>query len=244
MTRRAVTAGFEDTIETTMESFEQAECFTTFSSSKTGSCKASCLIADLLRAGRVYRHTMVETQRDVLMLSRRMHQILSRMPITLQPDAGVTEAIQPIRFLASRSSTLDLARWEMSAAVMSSRPVPPRELRDNPPRYHVMFPFEPDMNDKRRKIIHAQRQRLEALKVKVEELKAEAESIRGELETVRDDEQEAFDKMSASQQSGERGESTEASIDNLDTAISALDEIEDLSDLVEAIEALDDAENG
>ncbi|WP_193727879.1 hypothetical protein [Paraburkholderia franconis] len=100
------------------------------------------------------------------------------------------------------------------------------------------------MNDRRRKIIHAQRQRLEALKVKVEELKAEADSIRSELEAVRDDEQEAFDNMSASRQSGERGQNLEASVDNLDTAIFALDEIEDLTDLVDAIEALGNAENG
>ncbi len=99
------------------------------------------------------------------------------------------------------------------------------------------------MNHNRRKIIHAQRQRLETLKAKVEELKAEAESIRGELEAVRDDEQDAFDNMAASQQSGERGQSAEVAIDNLDTAIRALDEIEDLTNLDEAIGALNDAVN-
>ncbi|MPW23402.1 hypothetical protein GCT13_43325 [Paraburkholderia sp. CNPSo 3157] len=82
------------------------------------------------------------------------------------------------------------------------------------------------------------------MKFKVDELKAEAGSIRSELEAVRDDEQEAFDNMSASRQSGEPGQNAEASIGNLDTAISALDEIEDLTDLVDAIEALGDAENG
>jgi acetoin utilization protein AcuB len=37
---------------------------------------------------------MVETQRDVWTRSRRVHQIMRRKPITLQPDADLTEAIQ------------------------------------------------------------------------------------------------------------------------------------------------------
>lgn len=203
---------------------------------------------DLLRALSLFVGTIVETHRDVLMLSKRVRQIMTRKPITLQPDADVTEAIQlllthPIScvpIVDTGSRPVGIVSWRdvpkaCAAARVTGQPTP---------AIGWYFLFEPDMNDKRRKIIHAQRRRLEALKVKVEELKAEAESIRGELETVRDDEQEAFDRMSASQQSGERGESAEASIDNLDTAISVLDEIEDLSDLVEAIEALDNAENG
>ena len=54
-------------------------------------------------------------------------------------------------------------------------------------------------------------------------LVAEAKAI---LETCRDGEQDYFDNMPESFQSGEKGEAAEAAVALMDEAVSALDEIE------------------
>lgn len=49
---------------------------------------------DLLRALSPYIGSMVETARDVATLNRRVHQIMSRKPLTLGPDAAIRDAIR------------------------------------------------------------------------------------------------------------------------------------------------------
>jgi acetoin utilization protein AcuB len=48
---------------------------------------------DLLRALSPYVGSAAETARDVATLNKRVHQIMSRRPITLRPQSGITEAV-------------------------------------------------------------------------------------------------------------------------------------------------------
>ncbi len=48
---------------------------------------------DLLRALSPYLDSTVEAERDLATLNRRVHQIMSRKPITLGPQAPVADAV-------------------------------------------------------------------------------------------------------------------------------------------------------
>ena len=48
---------------------------------------------DLLRALSPYIGSTVETPRDVATLNKRVHQVMTRKPLTLRPEADVREAI-------------------------------------------------------------------------------------------------------------------------------------------------------
>ena len=48
---------------------------------------------DLLRALSPYIGSTVETARDTATLNKRVHQIMSRKPITLRPEAEIAEAV-------------------------------------------------------------------------------------------------------------------------------------------------------
>lgn len=75
------------------------------------------------------------------------------------------------------------------------------------------------MNKDRRKRIEAQRDKLD--------------EIRAELETIRDEEQDYYDNMPESIQSGTKGQAAEASVEVLDDAISSIQEAMDHLDNVE-----------
>jgi acetoin utilization protein AcuB len=49
---------------------------------------------DLLRAISPYVGTMVETPRDLATLNKRVHQVMSRKPLTLRPEDVVSDAIR------------------------------------------------------------------------------------------------------------------------------------------------------
>jgi acetoin utilization protein AcuB len=93
MTTRVVTVGFDDTLKTVKEIFEQAG-FHHLLVVEDKRLQGVVSDRDLLRALSPFIDSVVETQRDVATLSKRVHQIMSRKPITLQPHAEVTEAIQ------------------------------------------------------------------------------------------------------------------------------------------------------
>ncbi len=48
---------------------------------------------DLLRALSPYIGSTVETARDTATLNKRVHQIMTRKPITLRPEAEIAEAV-------------------------------------------------------------------------------------------------------------------------------------------------------
>jgi len=49
---------------------------------------------DLLRAISPYVGTMVETTRDLATLNKRVHQVMSRKPLTLRPEDPIGDAIR------------------------------------------------------------------------------------------------------------------------------------------------------
>jgi acetoin utilization protein AcuB len=93
MTKRVVTVGFDDTLETVKDIFEQSG-FHHLLVVEDRTLQGVVSDRDLLRALSPFIDSVVETQRDIGTLSRRVHQIMSRKPVTLRPDADVTDAIQ------------------------------------------------------------------------------------------------------------------------------------------------------
>jgi acetoin utilization protein AcuB len=91
MTTRLVTVGFDDTLETVREIFSEAT-FHHLLVVEEGELQGVVSDRDLLRALSPFIDSVVETQRDAGTLNKRVHQIMSRKPITLTPDAEVAEA--------------------------------------------------------------------------------------------------------------------------------------------------------
>ncbi|HTH59739.1 MAG TPA: CBS domain-containing protein [Paraburkholderia sp.] len=109
MTKRVVTVGFDDTLETVKEIFEQAG-FHHLLVVDEGKLQGVVSDRDLLRALSPFIGSVVETTRDTGTLSKRVHQIMSRKPITLRPDASVADAIQ--LFLAHSISCVPIVDGE------------------------------------------------------------------------------------------------------------------------------------
>lgn len=93
MTKRVVTVGFDDALETVREIFKSTG-FHHLLVVEGRELQGVVSDRDLLRSLSPFIDSVVETQRDVGTLSKRVHQIMSRKPITLPPDADVAEAIQ------------------------------------------------------------------------------------------------------------------------------------------------------
>jgi acetoin utilization protein AcuB len=93
MTKRVVTIGFDDTLQTVKDIFEQSG-FHHLLVVEDRELQGVVSDRDLLRALSPFIDSVVETQRDTATLNRRVHHIMSRKPITLRPDAEVSEAIQ------------------------------------------------------------------------------------------------------------------------------------------------------
>ena len=80
------------------------------------------------------------------------------------------------------------------------------------------------------------RKRIEKLNVEVrEKLAALIDDIRNEADSIKDEEQEAFDNLPESLQSGEKGDAMQESISRLEDAVSSLESI-DLDEIATALE--------
>jgi acetoin utilization protein AcuB len=112
MTKRVVTVGFDDTLETVQQIFQQAG-FHHLLVVEDGQLQGVVSDRDLLRALSPFIDSVVETQRDVGTLSKRVHQIMSRKPVTLRADADVNEAIR--LFLAHPISCIPIVDNAFSA---------------------------------------------------------------------------------------------------------------------------------
>lgn len=93
MTRRVVTIGFDDSLEAVRDIFKEA-AFHHLLVVEHGELQGVVSDRDLLRALSPFIDSVVETKRDLGTLNKRVHQIMSRKPITLTPDADVQQAIQ------------------------------------------------------------------------------------------------------------------------------------------------------
>jgi acetoin utilization protein AcuB len=106
MTARVVTVEVDDTLEVVKQIFDAMK-FHHLLVVDTG--KTLCGVIsdrDLLRALSPYVGTASENARDTATLRKRVHQIMSRKPVTLSPEASVTDAVN--LFLASRVSCIPI----------------------------------------------------------------------------------------------------------------------------------------
>jgi acetoin utilization protein AcuB len=105
MTRQVVTVGFDDTLATVKEVFDKAK-FHHLLVVEDGELQGVVSDRDLLRAISPFIDSVVETKRDTATLDKRVHQIMSRKPVTLSPEADVSDAID--LFLAKQFSCIPI----------------------------------------------------------------------------------------------------------------------------------------
>ena len=94
MTRRLVTVEIDDPLETVKQIFDSVSFHHLL---VVDSAQKLCGVIsdrDLLRALSPYIGTASENARDTATLKKRAHQIMSRQPITLPPQATVAEAVR------------------------------------------------------------------------------------------------------------------------------------------------------
>lgn len=85
---------------------------------------------DLLKALSPYVGSAAETTRDIATLNKRVHQIMSRNPITLHPEAEIADCVQ--LFLGQRISCIPIVDREFKpVGVVSWRDVL-KSLRTEP----------------------------------------------------------------------------------------------------------------
>ncbi len=108
------------------------------------------------------------------------------------------------------------------------------------------------MNKQRRDSLAEAQKRLNALMtpdvqkavVVLTKLRDEAEQIKADVQSITEEEQETYDNMPESLQSGERGQASCDALDKLSEADSALDELEDkiqeIHDTIEGLQELID----
>jgi hypothetical protein len=109
------------------------------------------------------------------------------------------------------------------------------------------------MNNERRKAIDAQIKALEALQPRLEEarfvlaaLEEDLRDVAGDVQDIVDEEQEYYDNMPESLQSGDKGQAAEHAISELGQVTEKLDDDIDFNalDLEELIGLLDSAKHG
>lgn len=105
MTTRVVTVGFDDTLATVKEIFDAVK-FRHLLVVDEGELYGVVSDRDLFRALSPFIDSSVETARDIGTLNKRVHQIMSRKPVTLPPRAEMTEAVQV--FLANQISCIPI----------------------------------------------------------------------------------------------------------------------------------------
>lgn len=109
MTSRVVTIGFDDTLATVREIFAQAS-FHHLLVVDEGKLQGVVSDRDLLRAISPFIDSVVESERDLGTLKKRVHQIMSRQPITLRPESSLSEAVA--LFLANKISCIPIVDAE------------------------------------------------------------------------------------------------------------------------------------
>ena len=93
MTTQLATVEFDDSLKTVLEIFD-ALGFHHVLVVDDGILYGVVSDRDLLKATSPFLGSVVETDRDVGTLHRKVHQIMSRKPITLGPEADTSDAIQ------------------------------------------------------------------------------------------------------------------------------------------------------
>jgi acetoin utilization protein AcuB len=93
MTSRVVTVELDDTLEVVKQIFDAMKFHHLLVLDTDKKLCGVISDRDLLRALSPYIGTASENARDTATLRKRVHQIMSRQPVTLPPEATVTDAI-------------------------------------------------------------------------------------------------------------------------------------------------------
>ncbi|WP_454726411.1 MULTISPECIES: CBS domain-containing protein [Cupriavidus] len=92
MSRKVVSVVFDDTLATVKHIFDEAK-FHHLLVIEDGKLHGVISDRDLLRAVSPFIGSTVESARDLNTLNKRVHQIMTRKPITLRPEASIADAI-------------------------------------------------------------------------------------------------------------------------------------------------------
>lgn len=92
MSTRVVTVEFDDTLAAVKEIFDKLK-FHHLLVVENGKLYGVVSDRDLLKALSPNLGTAFETPKDVATLNKRVHQIMSRKPIVLSPDASIYDAV-------------------------------------------------------------------------------------------------------------------------------------------------------
>ena len=106
MTARVVTVEMDDRLEAVKEIFDTMNFHHLLVVDEHRKLSGIVSDRDLLRALSPYVGSAAETARDLATLNKRVHQIMSRHPITLHPQSGIAEAVSLL--LAHRISCIPI----------------------------------------------------------------------------------------------------------------------------------------
>src|ERR1700679_4220439 len=95
MTMRVVTVELDDPLETVKKIFDSVKIHHLLVV-EAGILRGVISDRDLLRALSPYVGTRSETARDAATLKKRVHQIMTRQPVTLPPEATVGDAVKVV----------------------------------------------------------------------------------------------------------------------------------------------------
>lgn len=94
MSTRVVTVELDDRLHVVKKIFDSTHFHHLLAVETDGRLYGVVSDRDLLRALSPFIGSTVETQRDAATLNKAVHQVMSRSPITLTPDATVAQAIE------------------------------------------------------------------------------------------------------------------------------------------------------
>src|ERR1700679_4391873 len=93
MTARVVTVEMDDRLEIVKEIFDTMSFHHLLVVDKDKKLSGVVSDRDLLRALSPYVGSAAETARDLATLNKRVHQIMTRHPLTLRPQATLPQAV-------------------------------------------------------------------------------------------------------------------------------------------------------
>jgi acetoin utilization protein AcuB len=106
MTARIVTVEMDDRLEVVKEIFDTMRFHHLLVVDEHKKLSGVLSDRDLLRALSPYVGSATETARDLATLNKRVHQIMTRRPITLRQESGIAEAVELL--LKNRISCLPI----------------------------------------------------------------------------------------------------------------------------------------
>jgi acetoin utilization protein AcuB len=110
MTSRVVTVEMDDRLAVVKEIFDSSKFHHVLVVNGDGELAGVLSDRDLLKALSPYVGSPSENLRDAATLNKRVHQIMSRKPITLPPEATIADAVKLL--LAHRISCIPIVNAE------------------------------------------------------------------------------------------------------------------------------------